>query len=561
MKMTTQFLSLVLGVAAGTCFAADTNTPALVPAPQKFAPGEGVFPLKPDTIICTDRASVATGQQLAERLRKSTGYPLKVSSRLSAGSAIKNAILLTTTKAKTNLGPEGYELTVATNAVVIRAPAQAGLFYGAQTLAQLLPPEIFSTKVVSNGSWRIPCAQIEDQPRFGWRGMMLDVSRDFFTKEEVERLLDLLALHKINTFHWHLVDNNGWRIEMKKYPKLTEIGAWREHSRVTPQRQSAANLEQNTAHPAWAPAQPSAYGPDGRYGGFYTQQEIREVVAYAAALHITIVPEIELPGHSAAALSAYPEFNCTGVLRGQVYCAGRDGSFDFLEGVLSEVFKLFPGKYIHIGGDEVNTANWARCDQCQARMKAEGLTNVDQLQSYFIRRIETFVNARGRKLVGWSEITKGGLAKSATVMDWIGGGLEAATAGHDVVMSPNADAYLDHYQSQDHSTEPWAIGGYLPLSKIYDFEPIPAKLEPPFQSHILGAQGNLWTEYVASFKHVEYMAFPRMCALAEVDWSRKEARQWDDFSRRLQTHLQRLDELGVNYRPVSVEARKADSAR
>jgi len=520
-----------------------------------MALGEGAFSLKPDTIICTDRASVATGKQLAERLRKSTGYPLKVISKLSSASAIPNAILLTTRQAGAGLGPEGYELTVSTDSVVIRAPAQAGLFYGAQTLAQLLPPEILSTHVVPDKDWRIPCLQIEDQPRFAWRGMMLDVSRDFFTKEEVERLLDLLALHKINIFHWHLVDSDGWRIEIKKYPKLTEIGAWREHSRVTPRRQRADNLERNTAHPAWAPALPSAYGPDGRYGGFYTQKQIREVVAYAAALHITIVPEIEMPGHSAAALLAYPELNCTGVRRGQVYCAGRDASFAFLEGVLTEVFALFPGKYIHIGGDEVNTANWAKCDRCQARMTAEGLTNVDQLQSYFIRRIEKFVNARGRKLVGWSEILKGGLAQSATVMDWIGGAVESASAGHDVVMSPEADCYLDHCQSQDHSTEPWAIGGFLPLSKIYAFEPIPARLEPPFQSHVLGAQGNLWTEYVASFKHVEYMAFPRMCALAEVAWSPRDSRHWDDFSRRLQTHLRRLDELGVNYRPLSTETK------
>jgi hexosaminidase len=561
MKLITQFLALLLCQAATACFAADTNAPALIPVPQKMVLGEGVFTLKPDTIICADHASVATANQLAARLRQSTGYPLKVSSRFFASRAIKNAILLTTKKAKASLGPEGYELAVATNSVVIRAPAQAGLFYGAQTLAQLLPPEIFSTNIVNTKAWQIPCAQIEDQPRFAWRGMMLDVSRDFFTKQEVERLLDLLALHKINTFHWHLVDNNGWRIEIKKYPKLTTIGAWREHSRVTPLRPSASNPESNTAHPAWADALPTAYGPDGRYGGFYPQKDIREVVAYAKALHITIVPEIELPGHSAAALSAYPELNCTGVTRGQVYCAGRDASFIFLQNVLTEVFQLFPGKYIHIGGDEVNTGNWSRCPECRARMENEGLTNVVQLQSYFIKRIEKFVNARGRKLVGWSEIMKGGLAKSATVMDWIGGGLESASAGHDVVMSPSSDAYLDHYQSQDHSTEPWAIGSYLPLSKVYAFEPIPAKLDPQFQSHILGAQGNLWTEYVASFKHVEYMAFPRMCAMAEVDWSPKEARNWDDFSRRLTTHLQRLDEWNVNYRPVSVVTQKPDSAR
>lgn len=574
MKKFTQLLGLITCLAAAGCehpsarqqtgFAAETdetafvpaadetNAPALMPAPQKMVLGKGVFTLMSNTVICTDTSSLATGNQLAERLRKSTGYSFKVHSGVSGERAIKNAILLTTNNAKAELGPEGYELTVLSSSVVIRAPTQAGLFYGSETLEQMLPPEIFSSNRVNNVNWIVRSAQIEDQPRFAWRGMMLDVSRHFFTKEEVEQLLDLLALHKINTFHWHLVDGEGWRIQINKYPKLTEVGAWRALVRVPNQRSRGNNLEQNTAHPAWMLPLPGAFGPDGRYGGFYTQNDIREVVAYAAALHITIVPEIEMPGHSAAALAAYPELRCDNARRDQVYCAGKDATFVFLDDILTEVFQLFPGKYVHIGGDEaVPVADWARCDECQARMKAEGLTNTEQLQSYFIKRIETFVNAHGKKLVGWSEIMKGGLAPSATVMDWIGGGLEAATAGHDVVMSPSAYAYLDHYQSQDHLTEPWAIGDFLPLSKVYSFEPIPAKLPPELQSHILGAQGNLWTEYVASFKQVEYMAFPRMCAMAEVDWSPKETRHWDDFSLRLQTHLRRLDELGVNYRPAA----------
>jgi len=556
MKFSIQLLGFAVIITAGNCLAADTNGICIIPEPQKMTMGQGEFILTRDTPVYTDYASVETGDQLAGRLCESTGFLLRVAGRSMDGKAVKGAILLTTKEADTGLGREGYELSVAPDSVVIRAPTQAGLFYGAQSLLQLLPPEIFSSNVVNNGKWQIPCVEIEDQPRFVWRGMMLDVSRDFFTKQEVERLLDLLALHKINTFHWHLVDNNGWRIEIKKYPKLTEVAAWREHSRVTPVRPPANNPSNNTAHPAWLEALPTAYRADGRYGGFYTQQDIREVVAYAAALHITIVPEIEMPGHSAAALSAYPELYCTGATSGQAYCAGRDASFDFLENVLTEVFQLFPGKYIHIGGDEVNFANWSRCEQCQARMRAEGMTNVEQLQSYFIKRMEKFVNAHGCSLIGWSEIQKGGLAPSATVMDWIGGAVESASTGHDVIMSPNADAYLDHYQSADHSTEPWAIGGFLPLKNIYLFEPIPAKLSPKDQFHILGAQGNLWTEYVASFKHVEYMAFPRMCGMAEVDWSPKAARNWDDFSRRMQTHLKRLDELGVNYRSLAIPTEK-----
>ena len=558
--MKNQVAGVMFCLAVGACFAADTNKPAVVPAPKQMVLGQGVFTLKPTTRICVDNVSAATGQQLAMRWRKPTGCPLEVVSGLSASDAMRNAILLTTNNARADLGSEGYELNVADNSIVLRAPAQTGLFYGAQTLSQLLPPEVFSTNLVRSEDWRIPCVQIVDQPRFRWRGMMLDVSRHFFSKQEIERLLDLLALHKINTFHWHLVDNDGWRIEIKRYPKLTEIGAWRQQSRVLPRRQKADNLEQDAAHPAWAATLPSAYDANGRYGGFYTQDQIREVVAYASARHITVVPEIEMPGHSAAALSAYPELNCTGVLRGAVYCAGRDASFDFLEGVLTEVFELFPGPYIHIGGDEVRMDNWAHCDKCQARMKAEGLTNVDQLRSYFIRRMERFVNAHGRKLVGWSEIGKGGLPGNATVMDWIGGAVETASAGHDVVMSPKEYCYLDQYQSVDHSTEPWAIGGYLPLSELYAFEPIPVNLKPQFESRILGAQGNLWTEYVASFKHVEYMSFPRMCALAEVVWSPKDERNWDDFSRRLQIHLRRLDELGVNYRPASIETPKPASS-
>jgi hexosaminidase len=549
-------ISVLAGVAlvwmaAAVCLAADPPRPALVPAPRRMVLGAGAFTLQSDTRIWTDDASLATGQQLAERWRKSTGYALPVATRPAAADPVPHAILFTTRSAAPALGQEGYELNVTPNSILLRAPTQAGLFYGAQTLSQLLPPQIFSTNPVPGQSWRIPSAQILDQPRFPWRGMMLDVSRDFFTPAEIERLLDLLALHKLNTFHWHLVDNNGWRIEIRKYPKLTRIGAWRSHSRVLPLRPKPDNFEEDTAHPAWAAALPTAYGPDGRYGGFYTQEQVRAVVAYATALHITIVPEIEMPGHSAAALSAYPELLCTGVTQGNVYCAGRDASFDFLENVLTEVFALFPGPFVHIGGDEVRMNNWTQCDQCQARMKAGGMTNVNQLQSYFIRRIETFVNAHGRRLVGWSEIMHGGLAQNATVMDWTGGGLQAASAGHDVVMSPESDCYLDRYQSTDHSTEPWAFGGYVPLRKVYAFEPVPTDLPTALQPHILGAQGNLWTEYVASFRHVEYMAFPRMCALAEVDWSPKDARDWNDFSRRLPTHLRRLEQWGVNYRPLS----------
>jgi hexosaminidase len=340
--------------------------------------------------------------------------------------------------------------------------------------------------------------------------------------------------------HWHLVDDDGWRIQIKKYPLLTKVGAWR--------KEIGFGLD---------PKDSTTYGPDGRYGGFYTQNDIREVVHYAAVRHITIVPEIEMPGHSSAALAAYPQFSCEGGpystdrhkgAKNGVYCVGNDGTFVFLQNILKEVFALFPGQYIHVGGDEVPTSNWAECPKCQARKKAEHLTSDRQLESYLIQRMEKFINAHGRSLIGWSEIREGGLAKNAALMDWIGGATEGATAGHDVVMTPNNDCYLDHYQSRDHSKEPRAIGGFLPLRQIYGYEPIPANLAPEFQSHILGAQGNLWTEFIPNLSRAEYMIFPRECALAEVTWSPKQERNFDDFLRRLEIDERRLDQMGVNYR-------------
>ena len=531
------YLKFLLVAALALAVPARAAEPALIPAPKEMTQLPGVFTLRPETAILAASDSRATAKLLAERLRAGTGFRFPVR---SPGSSSTGDILLTTNASDASLGPEGYELLVTPDAVVIRAPSQAGLFYGAQTFLQLLPPEIFAPKPVAATDWEAPCVQIKDEPRFRWRGLMLDVSRHFFTKEEVERIIDVMALHKLNTLHWHLADDQGWRIQIKRYPRLTEVGAWRKRINF--------GLD---------PKASTAYGRDGRYGGFYTQKDIRQVVRYAAARHITIVPEIEMPGHSSAALAAYPQFSCFGGPystdmdtghRNGVYCAGNDGSFDFLENILTEVFALFPGPYIHVGGDEVSFKSWNDCPKCQARMKAEGLTSGRQLESYFIQRIEKFVNARGKTLVGWSEIRQGGLAQNADVMDWIGGAVEAASAGHDVIMTPESDCYLDHYQSRDHSTEPRAIGGFLPLRQIYEFDPIPAKLAPEFQSHILGAQGNLWTEYIPNLRHAEYMIFPRESALAEVTWSPKEARNWDDFLRRLQTDNIRLDSLDVNYR-------------
>lgn len=557
-------LAALVSFLSAIAFAAAMDAPSIIPQPKTMELRSGEFLLRPDTKVFTDKNSRQTATQLAERLRKSTGYPLKIKSYSSRETPA--GILLTTKDANTNLGAEGYDLDVSGNSVVIRAPIQAGLFYGAQTFLQLLPPEIFSTNVANKSEWRVPSLHIEDQPRFKWRGFMLDVSRHFYNKADVERILDEMALYKLNTFHWHLVDDQGWRIEIKKYPRLTQIGAWRKQSDLP-----RAN-DGTTAHPAWMAPAADKFGPDGRYGGFYTQKDIREVVAYAAARHITIVPEIEMPGHSGAALTAYPELRCldttnnadffrAGIHNG-IYCPANEQTFKFLDDVLSEVFELFPGQYIHIGGDEVNTNYWHRSPECQALMQRDGLKNEYELQSWFIKRMEKFINAHGRTMIGWSEILKGGLATNAAVMDWIGGAQEAAEAGHDAVMTPTSYCYINYCQSTNLEAEPRAQGGFLSLRKVYSFEPVPANLPAQFQSHILGAQGNLWTEWIASVPHVEYMLFPRLCALAEVVWSpapQAASRNWDDFVRRLSVNERRLDELGVNYHRGFSEPLNANS--
>jgi len=361
-----------------------------------------------------------------------------------------------------------------------------------------------------------------------------------FPVEFVKRYIDLLAMLKMNVFHWHLTEDQGWRIEIKRYPELTRIGSRRSSSPV--------------------PGDPSQQ--DGKpYAGFYTQDEIRQVVAYAAERHVNVVPEIEMPGHSMAALASYPELGCTGGpyqvrtqwgIEEDVYCAGNEEVFEFLENVLDEVLDLFPSPFIHVGGDECPKSRWRECPKCQARIKEENLADEDELQSYFIRRIENYLSNRGRRLIGWDEILEGGLAPGATVMSWRGteGGIRAAQSGHDVVMTPFTHCYFDYYQSEDHENEPAGIGGYLPLETVYAYEPVPEELTPEQGEHILGAQGNVWTEYIFSPAQVEYMAYPRAIALAEVVWTPAEGRDYPDFLRRLEPYLLRLDRMGVNYRKI-----------
>ena len=388
-----------------------------------------------------------------------------------------------------------------------------------------------------NTEWNIPAVEITDYPRFEYRGMHLDVARHFFPVEFVKKYIDLLAMHKMNRFHWHLTEDQGWRIEIKKYPKLTEIGAWRDSTLIG---NYGSGVYDNVRH-----------------GGFYTQEEIKQVVAYAQKRHITIIPEVEMPGHSSAALAAYPEFGCFdkeyhvtstwGVFE-DIYCP-KEETFDFLEDVLVEVMELFPSKYIHIGGDEAPKKQWEESEIAQEVIKREGLKDEHELQSYFIERIEKFLNENGRQIIGWDEIMEGGLAPQATVMSWRGeaGGIQAAKIQHDVIMTPNGTNYFDHFQAEPTADEPISIGGMTTLEDVYNYEPIPEELTPEEAKYILGSQGNVWSEYLHSGKKVEYMAYPRATALAEVVWSSVENKDWEDFLERLQTHFNRLDILDVNY--------------
>lgn len=434
------------------------------------------------------------------------------------------------------LQQEGYRLTVLEDGATLEANTDAGLFYGVQTLLQLIGAEGKS----------LPYLEIVDYPRFAYRGLHLDVGRHMFPPAFIKKYIDLMACHKFNRFHWHLTEDQGWRIEIKKYPKLQEIAAYRKETVI--------------GHAGTADRNNPKHFDGKRYGGYYTQEEVKEIVAYATERHVTVIPEIEMPGHALAALSAYPELGCTGGpyaagttwgVFDDVFCAGKEETFTFLEGVLDEVVALFPGQYVHIGGDECPKTRWEKCPLCQKRMKAEGLKDTHELQSYFIQRIEKYLATKNRRIIGWDEILEGGLAPNATVMSWRGeeGGIAAAQQHHDVIMTPGNWCYFDHYQdsTNHYKDEPLAIGGYTPVSEVYGYEPLPPQLSADLAKYVLGAQANVWTEYIPTPEHAEYMVYPRACAMAEVLWTPKDARQYDNFLGRLGAHLKRLDAMQVNY--------------
>jgi len=432
--------------------------------------------------------------------------------------------------------PESYELTVNEEEIVITSPGYAGLFYGFQTLRQFFPAEIESGN--KYGPVKIPYVKISDEPRFKYRGMHLDVCRHFFTVAEVKTYIDMLAMHKFNVFHWHLTDDQGWRIEIKAFPELTTISSLRKETVIF------KNWGEYDGIP---------------YGGYYTQDEIREIVKYAEDRFITVIPEIEMPGHALAALAAYPELGCTGGpyevgttwgVFDDVFCAGSDKTFAFMEKVIDEVCVLFPNSpYIHIGGDECPKTRWKTCPRCQRRIREEGLADEHELQSYFVQRMEKYVNSKGKRIIGWDEIMEGGLAPDATVMSWRGeeGGLAAARQNHDAIMTPGAYCYFDHYQSEDQENEPFAIGGFTNCEKIYGWNPVPDSLTAEQAKHIIGVQANVWTEYITEFSHVQYMVLPRMAAMSEVAWTSERDTSYSAFKKRLQVMFIRYNNAGYNY--------------
>ena len=512
---------MAAGIALCSCGSHDPQI-AIVPYPNHLETGRGTYRVTDRPVTCDSRTDERTQRAVvgfAARLATVTGgtNPVTVADEVPA-----SGIRFVTDE---SLPAEGYELNVDGEGIEVRASQFPGFLYALQSLEQLLPAAVYGTEPAPDAAWEVPCVKIADAPRFAYRGMHLDVARHFFSVDEVKRYIDVMAIHKLNTLHWHLTDDQGWRIEIKRYPELTAVGSIRKATVVRKE---------------WG-----TY--DGTpYGGFYTQDEIRDVVEYAADRGVTVIPEIDLPGHMLAALTAYPELGCTGGpyevwgrwgVADDVLCPGREKTFEFLEGVLTEVMELFPSEYIHIGGDECPKVRWEKCPRCQAKIRQLGLkddgehTAEHYLQSYVTDRIGKFLAQHGRRIIGWDEILEGRAPSDAVVMSWRGseGGIAAAKLGHDVIMTPNSHFYFDYYQSLDTDAEPFGIGGYIPMEQVYSYDPAFPELTPEQQKHILGVQANLWTEYVLSDEHLEYMLLPRLAALSEVQWCLPETKDWNRF--------------------------------
>ena len=507
------------------------NTISIIPQPQSVVEMDGTFTITKDTRICLDDMSeemLRVAGFLNDRLRQAAGFELEVVSEPGKANFIafmnKEGV------------PESYTIDAGPDSFVVGYADGAGAFYAIQTLLQLLPVEIFSQEVRKGIEWTIPCCSISDAPRFKYRGMHLDVCLHYFDLEFLKRYIDIMAAHKVNRFHWHLTEDQGWRLEIKKYPLLTEKGQWRKETVIG---SLGSGIYDGIPH-----------------GGYYTQEQVKELVKYAADRYVTIIPEIELPGHALAAIACYPELSCGledhyetatrwGIFK-QVYCP-KESTFAFLEDVFDEVFELFPSELVHIGGDECPKASWKACPDCQALIKKLGLKDEYELQSYFVTRMEKYINSKGRQIIGWDEILQGGLAPNAKVMSWLGeeGGIKAAQQHHEVVMSPHQKYYLDYWQADPYS-EPLAMSGPTTLRTMYEYEPVPEVLTKEESKYIIGVEGCVWTEYMPTPERVEYMAWPRMCAIAETGWTHSE-KDWDGFTRRLEKHFGRLDGMGVDY--------------
>lgn len=508
-------LGLIALLAAGMQAQAQTARVNVIPAPAQVQEQPGQFSINTQTTITADPAFADAAALLSEQsgilLKKGTQGNIRILREITRQAADSAA----------------YRMLISPDQVRIYASGRAGALHGIYTLLQIMATQ--------PDPHTLPAVTIADRPRFGYRGLHLDVSRHFFPLTFVYKYIDLMAMYKMNVFHWHITDGAGWRLEIKKYPALTQKAAWRTHANYMEWWNSPRHYLEE--------------GNPNAYGGYYTQDEARAVVAYAARRGITVIPEIEMPGHSEEVLAVYPHLSCAGEpYKQSEFCLGNDSTFTFLEDVLREVMDIFPSKYIHIGGDEAEKKHWKECPKCQRRIREHQLANEEGLQSYAVKRLEKFLIANNRKLMGWDEILEGGLAPEATVMSWRGekGGIAAASEGHDVVMTPGGYCYFDSYQS-DPSTEPLTIGGYLPLSKVYSYEPVPAALAADKAHHVLGAQANVWAEYMPTTYQVEYMVFPRILALSEVVWSQKEQRSWEDFKTRLQAHYRLLQRKQVNY--------------
>ncbi|MFK8268562.1 glycoside hydrolase family 20 protein [Capnocytophaga cynodegmi] len=531
-KIILPFLLLAIGCQTPKEITFEESDINIIPKPKNISLSNGYFEFTSKTTFVAADTLQNVARLITEKFKKASGWDLKITNEPQKS----NFVVLET---DTSLPNEGYTFNSDNEKITIKASDHNGFIYALQTLRQLLPKEIESSNIVKT-DWIIPSVNIQDQPQYPWRGLMLDVARHFFPKEYILKTIDRMAMLKLNTFHFHLIDNEGWRIEIKKYPKLTEVGAWR--------------VDQEEKH--WNARSTNSPETKGTYGGFYTQEDIKEIVSYASERGITIIPEIEMPAHVMSAIAAYPELSChkrpIGVPSGgvwpitDIYCAGQDETFAFLENVLTEVIDLFPSKYIHIGGDEATHTEWEKCPKCLQRMKEHKLKNAHELQSYFIKRIDNFLVANDRRLVGWDEIIEGGLPPQAIVMNWRGIdiGKKAIEQGHQVVLT--SDCYIDQYQGSP-DNEPLAIGGYLPLSKIYNYSLHKDELTQEQQKQILGSQANLWAEYIPNEKHSEYMIFPRLLALAEIVWTPQEMKNWNNFMNRVQKLLPRLELMNINY--------------